>query len=252
MLMAMKRIHPQTLSKALPKALHQALPKAVIFDLDGTLVDTAPDLIAVLDQIMQQHNLPSIPAARLRQFIGGGARALIERTLAAAHRTSDDQLLSLLEKDFLKLYTNQLARLSHPFAGTREMLDGLKDQGIVMAVCTNKRQDLAVKILRAFEIENYFAEISGSGEGLKRKPDPEPLLDLLKKLNIKNHQAVMVGDSIIDIKTARAADVAVLGVSFGYSPVPIRQLGADLCIDEWREMPQALGEITANLTAGLV
>ncbi len=224
------------------------LPKAVIFDLDGTLVDTAPDLIAVLNQIIAQHNLPNIPPPRLRQFIGGGARALIERTLAAARVSCDDQLLSLLEKDFLKLYASHLARLSRLFPGTREVLDGLRDNNIIMAVCTNKRQDLAVKILHAFELKNYFAAILGRNEGQKRKPDPEPLLYLLDELKIDARQAIMVGDSIIDIKTARAANVAVLGVSFGYSPVPIRQLGADRCIDQWSEMPQALAAIASDLT----
>ncbi len=222
------------------------LPQAVIFDLDGTLVDTAPDLIDTLRQIMQRHGLPDMEAAQLRQFIGGGARALIQRALIAANRPADDPLLDRFEQDFLTLYESQLAHLSRLFDGTRDVLDMLKDSQTLMAVCTNKRHDFARKILRAFEFDAYFAEVVGSGQSHKRKPDPEPLLYLLDRLKVDARQAVMVGDSIIDIETARAAHVAVLGVSFGYSATPIRELGADRYIDHWREMPQALSGMVSE------
>lgn len=217
--------------------------QAIVFDLDGTLVETAPDLHLVLGEVMQTQGLDAPPLSAVHGMIGDGARVLLERALAAAGEERSQDELDRLYADFIDRYTREPCRASHLYDGVITALEGLRAQGARLAVCTNKPQRPSELLLEALEVAQYFDAIVGGDALDVRKPHPGHLQAALDRMQGDRDDAVMVGDSRNDLLTARALGVPCILVSFGYTTVPARELGADRVIDRFDELGQALNEV---------
>ncbi len=217
--------------------------RTVVFDLDGTLVDTAPDLVATLNVIFSREGLPPVDYADARNMVGGGARAMIERGLAAEGRTVSPPQLDRLVRDFIDYYAVHIADGSRPFAGVRAVLDELAKGGVRLAVCTNKLEWLSVRLLDRFGLSQCFAAICGADTFGVSKPNPLILRKAIEQAGGHAGRAVMVGDSGTDVATARAAGIPVIGVDFGYSDPPVAQLKPDRLVSRFADLPQVLQEL---------
>jgi phosphoglycolate phosphatase len=212
----------------------------VVFDLDGTLVDTAPDLVATLNIIFAREGLPPVDYDVARNLVGGGARAMIERGLAAERRTLAAAEVDRLVADFIAHYAAHIADRSRPFPGLEPALDALAARGCRFAVCTNKLQWLSVRLLDALKLSQRFVAICGPDTFGLRKPDPQFLRGTIAQAGGQVERAVMVGDSISDIASARAAGVPIVAVDFGYTETAVGELGPDRVISALADLPQAV------------
>ena len=219
------------------------LPPIVVFDLDGTLADTAGDLIATLNVILRQEALPPVPLDEARELIGAGARALIERGFAASGRTLEAERHDALFKDFIAHYGQNLRVHSTLFDGVEKALDRLEAEGFIFAVCTNKIEKHSIELLRLFGIDGRFRAICGRDTFPTFKPDPGHLLSTIEQAGGDPRRAVMVGDSRTDIDTAKAAGIPSVGVPFGYTDVPMAELGATIVIRHFDELYDAVEQL---------
>lgn len=217
-----------------------SLPPIVVFDLDGTLAETAPDLMGTLNVILAAEGLPSLPLAKARELIGAGAKALLRRGFAEAGRELSADHLDTLFARFLDHYTAHIADGSHYFPGVLAAMDVLADRGFVFAVCTNKREMPARKLLKALGGDDRFRFIAGQDTFDVCKPNPRHLTETIRLAGGDPLRAVMVGDSRTDVDTARAAGIPVVGVTFGYTDVPMVELKPDVTIDDFRLLPDAV------------
>jgi phosphoglycolate phosphatase len=214
--------------------------RTVVFDLDGTLVDTAPDLINALNYILGREGMPPVPLQSARTMIGAGARKLLERGLELDGRTVALEDLDRLTRDFIDYYADHIADASRPFEGLEDALDDLAGRGYRFAVCTNKLEWLSKLLLDRLELSARFAAICGADTFGVAKPDPAILRQTVARAGGDMSSTVMVGDAGPDIGVARRANVPVIGVEFGYTEVPIAELKPDLLIGHMRELPAAV------------
>jgi phosphoglycolate phosphatase len=212
----------------------------VVFDLDGTLVDTAPDLVASLNVILTGEGLPPVAFEAARNMVGAGARALIERGLAAGGRVWPRGKIDRLVGQFIDHYAAHIAERSRIFPGVEGTLTELADQGYRLAVCTNKLEWLSVRLLDALGLKDRFAAICGADTFATAKPDPAILRGTVARAGGHLDAAIMVGDSLADIRVARAAGIPVIAVDFGYSETPIGELGPDRLVSSFEALPQAI------------
>jgi len=212
----------------------------VVFDLDGTLVDTAPDLIETLNVVFTRDGLPPVDYAAARDMIGGGARRMIESALKLQGRGLTEGVVDRLFADFIVHYGAHIADRSQPFPGLDAALDRLASRGCQFAVCTNKLESLSRLLLEALGLSRRFAAICGPDTFGMQKPDPEILRRTIRAAGGVLQRAVMVGDSGTDIATARAAGVPVVAVDFGYSETPVRELGPDRVISHFDHLADAV------------
>ncbi len=226
----------------------------VVFDLDGTLVDSAPDLVDTLNVIFGRVGLPPVRYDAARNMVGGGARAMIGRGLAAEGRKLDAAEVDRLVADFIGHYAAHIADRSRPFPGLETALDELAAGGCRFAVCTNKLEWLAVRLLDALGLSQRFAAICGADTFGLQKPDPELLRRTIARAAGAAGCAVMIGDSITDIALARAAGIPVVAVDYGYTETPVGELGPDRVISTLSDLPRAvfdlLGAGSGVTTAG--
>ena len=215
----------------------------IVFDLDGTLVDTAPDLVSTLNLLLARERIAALPLSDARDMIGRGARALIARGFAAAGAPLDERKLSALFVDFIDHYLAHIADESRPFPGVLGAMDALAAEGARLAVCTNKRTDLSVALLNALDLTRRFAAIVGADAAPAPKPAAAHLITTIERAGGRVERAVMVGDSESDAGAARAAGVPLVLVSFGYTDTPVRDLGADVLIDHFDELPAACRQL---------
>jgi phosphoglycolate phosphatase len=215
----------------------------IVFDLDGTLIDTAPDLIATLNLILARDGLPAVPYDDARRMIGGGARGMIEKALAAEGRPGSPADLDRMFGAFIEHYAAHIADRSRPFPGLEATLDGLAGAGHRLAVCTNKFGWLSVRLLNTLKLARYFAAICGQDTFGMQKPDPAILRLTIQRAGGEPDRAIMVGDSGTDVRTARAAAIPVVAVDFGYSEVPIATLQPDRIIGSFADLPAAIRDI---------
>ncbi len=195
---------------------------AVVFDLDGTLVDSAPDLVATLNTIFAREGLPPV------------------RGLKAEGRTFPAAEVDRLCRDFIEHYAAHIADQSRPFPGIETALDEIAARGSTLIVCTNKLEWLSVRLLDALGLSKRFAVICGADTFGLKKPNPELLHRTLERAAARPDCAVMVGDSVNDVDMARAAGIPVIAVDFGYTEIPVRELKADLVISGFRDLPKAV------------
>jgi phosphoglycolate phosphatase len=217
-----------------------ALPPTVVFDLDGTLVDTAPDLISALNYILDREGMPPVPLHSARNMIGAGVRKLIERGLELEGREASPSDITRLTDDFVAYYAEHIADGSRPFEGLETALDDLLARGYRFAVCTNKLEWLSKLLLDRLGLSARFAAICGADTFGVSKPDPAILRQTVARAGGDIASAIMVGDAGTDIGVARRAAIPVIGVSFGYSDVPIADLKPDRLIHHMNELPSAV------------
>ena len=195
--------------------------KAVVFDLDGTLVDTAPDLMAATNHVLSLLKRRPITMTEVRSFVGRGARILIERGVAATGDAIDEASLTYYHAEFLRHYESHTADRSEIFPGAVALLTRLADSGIKAGVCTNKPEGLSRQLLDALDLSRLVGAIIGPDTIGIGKPDAAPYLETVKRLGVPAKNSILVGDSETDILTARAAQVPVIAVTFGYTPKPV-------------------------------
>ena len=212
----------------------------IVFDLDGTLVDTAPDLISALNFVLDREGLPPVPLASARNMIGAGARKLIERGLESDGRVMTVKEIDRMTADFIAYYAENIAVASRPFDGLERALDDLAATGCRLAVCTNKLEFLSKRLLDQLALSARFAAICGADTFGVSKPDPAILQQTVVRAGGELSSTIMVGDAGTDIGVARRAGVPVIGVSFGYTEVPIAELKPDRLIHHMRDLPGAV------------
>jgi phosphoglycolate phosphatase len=211
---------------------------ALIFDLDGTLVDTAPDLLAAMNAVLTQQGRRTVDPETLRHMVGFGAASLIRQAMAATGDPISDERLPALVNDFVVHYGTHIADGSMPFPGVVDTLAELQARNVPMGVLTNKPQELALPLLDALGMSRFFGAIHGAGRFSYVKPDPRVFHHVVEELaGDPNTAAVMIGDSTTDAKTARAANVPVILLSYGYTPDPVETLGADAVTGDFRDIP---------------
>ena len=219
---------------------------AIIFDLDGTLVDTAPDLAAALNSVLTAEGHRPVSTADLRHLVGHGVRAMFEHALLRHEADLAPDRLAVLTERFLTFYRANIARDSKPFPRVPETLDRLALAGAGLGVCTNKAHDLTELLLSELSLSRHFPAVVGGGRTPYSKPDPRHVFEVVKALNSNRHRAVFVGDSAVDVQAARAAEIPVIAMSYGYTPVPAAELGADAVLDDFAQLPDTISRLFGN------
>ena len=206
-------------------------PEAVVFDLDGTLIDSVGDIADALNVAMQRAGMSMFSDSEVGAMIGGGARVLIGRVLAARGIADNAALGERLHRDFIAVYQSASVARTTVFDHARELIDELGGKGIKLAICTNKPASITEDVLAKLDLRRQFQAVIGATDALAKKPDPAMLIASLDMLGVPVDRAVMIGDSIADVGAARAAGVPVVLLSHGYTRVPVHELGADAVID---------------------
>jgi phosphoglycolate phosphatase len=208
----------------------------IVFDLDGTLVETAPDLVRATNHVLGLIGLEEVEAALLRPHISFGSRAMIEYALRLHDRTPESAETDRLQTAFLAHYEANIAAESHAYPGLEEALVALGERGARLAVCTNKQERPSRELLSALGLIDRFGAIAGRDTFAVHKPHPEHLWGAIRLAGGDPQRAVMIGDSATDIQTARAAGLPVIAVPFGYTDVPVHDLGPDAVIEHYRDL----------------
>jgi phosphoglycolate phosphatase len=209
---------------------------AILFDLDGTLVDTAPDLAGTMNDILAKLALPPLPLATVRHQVGHGARALIAHGLKTHGREASAEEIDLMLRAFLDIYGARIANESRAFPGAQVTLDLLTARGARLGIVTNKPEDLTRLLLDALGLADRFGALIGRDTAARPKPHADPILLAAERLKAPIWRTLMIGDSETDVAAARAAGVPVILVRHGYSSVPVEELGADAIIDGFSEL----------------
>lgn len=220
---------------------------ALLFDLDGTLADTKPDLHAAMNFVLRQNGLDEVPDEAITNMIGGGARMILQRGLEANKTRWDDAKLDAATEEFVLWYDQNIDGHTKIYPNLLPILDAAKAAQIPMAVVTNKRESLSAKLLYRLGLQGYFDALVGGDTLPKRKPDPDTIELALARLGCAPQDAIMVGDSEADSDGARAANVACICVSFGYRRVSLEELKADAIVDDYAEFAAAAKAIKPGL-----
>jgi phosphoglycolate phosphatase len=215
----------------------------IAFDLDGTLVDTAPDLIGTLNVLLKEEGLPPLPPLEARPFIGRGAKWMIERGFQAAGAALEEARAPELFDRFIGYYLDHIADESRPFPGVEAALDRLRAEGAKLAVCTNKRTDLSLALLDALDLTSRFDAVIGADATPACKPDPRHLTTAVAAVGGTMDRAILVGDAATDAGAARAAGAPLVLVSYGYTEVPAQELAPDLLIDHFDELAEGCARL---------
>jgi phosphoglycolate phosphatase len=217
----------------------------IVYDLDGTLADTAEDLVATLNHLLGREGLAPLPVESAGSLLGAGARALIVRGFAAAGRSLDPQEIEALFADYLTYYSAHIVVHTRLYPGVDKALAAFERAGWRQAVCTNKIEGLAKLLITKLGIAERFAFVCGQDTFGVAKPDAKPLLETIAASGGSRRRAIMVGDSETDIKTARAAKIPVIAVDFGYADTPVNELGPDRVISHFDELMEACEALSA-------
>jgi 2-phosphoglycolate phosphatase, prokaryotic len=213
--------------------------RAVVFDLDGTLIHSLPDLTAAVNHLLAEEGRDPVTEAEVGPMVGDGAHTLVSRAFAARGGLPGPDVEPYLAR-FLAFYEPNSTVLTKPFPHVVPTLERLKARGIALAVCTNKPTAATHEILAALGLGQYFAVVVGGDDTPALKPNPAHLNAVLDRLGVAHDEAVMVGDSINDVLAAKGAGVTCIAVSFGYARVPAKDLGADLVVDDFRTVADAV------------
>ena len=217
--------------------------RAIVFDLDGTLVDSVGDIRVAINRVLAAAGRSALDRKTVVSFVGDGARQLVARAFEATGGAEPDRVLDRHYRDFLDAYEAEPIALTRPYPGAMQALLALKAEGRSLGVCTNKPDALTVAVLSRLGLAAHFDAIVGPDRVARRKPDPAPLISTLDAMGAGPGDAVMVGDSINDVEVARAAGVPVLCVTFGYARGAPEDLGADALIGHFRELPAAIAAL---------
>ncbi len=221
------------------------LQRLASFDLDGTLVDSLPDMAAALNAALHETGLEPFPINATARMVGHGARLLVQRALIARGQPSDTSSVEALWAAFIRYYDAHPCDLTRLYPGALAALDALAADGWAVALCTNKPEPIARQVLDALGITDRFVSIIGGQDGLPLKPAPDMILLNMCDANVTAERAVMIGDSSADLEAARAAGIPVILMSHGYSSIPVTTLGADATRDHFGQLLPALKGIVA-------
>lgn len=216
----------------------------VIFDLDGTLVETAPDLAAAMNHVIAGDEAAPLALSAVRNMVGRGARAMLEKGYRAAGLDMTSEEMDTRVAAFIAHYKPNIAARSFVFPGARACLDHLRAEGAALAVATNKPEGLAAALLDALALSDQFESLIGGDSLPVRKPDAAPLIEAARRAG-GGDRLIMVGDSETDVKAARAAGAPVAVATFGYSERPIAELGADAIFSDYAELPAIVQRLAA-------
>lgn len=222
-------------------------PLAIVFDLDGTLIDSAPDIRTGINAVLERSGLQGLTLPETVGLIGEGPGRLVERAFASRRRPLDPDQIEDLTQRFLAAYEQIPAPETGPFPGAREVIAELHP-GARLGVCTNKPAGIAWEVLARCGLASHLDGLIGSDSGFGRKPDARPVRALLEQLQALPHQALYVGDSETDVTAARAAGVKVALVRFGYAHSPVEQLGADAVLDDFAELPRVIRRLSGEVS----
>lgn len=218
----------------------------IAFDLDGTLVDSAPDLIGTLNRMLVDEGLPPVPMESASTLIGSGARALLVHGFEAAgapvERAKSDELF----ERFLVDYAAHIADGSQPFDGVVETLERLSERGAILVVATNKRSDLSELLLGKLDLTRHFAAIVGPDRVSARKPSGAHLKEAVAIAGGDPERAIMVGDASPDADAAKDAGMPCILTTFGFTPTPVEDLGGDVLIDAFEDVEEAIDGILSD------
>ena len=212
----------------------------IAFDLDGTLVETAPDLIGTLNRMLGARDIPRMPVEAAQHLVGHGALALLRHGFQEAGAAWNEAKAPALLEEFLADYLANIAVHSRPYDGVVETLERLASRGAILCVATNKRTDLSVALIGALGLGRHFAVVCGPDRVSARKPDGAHVREAVQLAGGDPARAVMVGDGAPDVQAAKAAGVPCVVVSFGYTPIPAAELGGDVLIDRFGELEGAI------------
>lgn len=210
---------------------------AVLFDFDGTLFDTAPDIIAALNRVLAELGRADVEQRDYRNLAGDGAKHLLLRATASQGQALDEAEIEPLVQRLIAYYYEMLTERTRPFPGVADTLERLRNAGATLGICTNKPAVSTAALLNHFAMAAHFGAVLCGDEVQAKKPDPLHIAEVLERLGAKHERAVMVGDTATDVAAARAAGIPVVAVAYGYSPVPARELGADAVIERFAELP---------------
>jgi phosphoglycolate phosphatase len=218
-------------------------PPIMVFDLDGTLIDTAPDLIASLNHALRDEGLDAVDRVLMGAHVGMGGRAMIERVFALSQRRIDHAVMERYHQTFLDHYTAGMPGLSRPYPGVLEAIERVREAGFAFAICTNKPEGLATSLISRLDLDPLFGAICGGDTFAYRKPDPRHLIDTIERAGGDPGRALMVGDSRTDIDTAKAAGIPVVAVDFGYTDRHVREFEPSAVISHYDELTLELAEL---------
>lgn len=219
-------------------------PLALIFDLDGTLVHSLPDLTEALNSLLTHHGRATVTQDEVALMVGDGARVLVQRAWSHTGQEAEDAALDALTEHFIAIYETATAHATQPYPGVVATLEALSAQGHPLAICTNKPLGATLKLLETLDLARFFPVVVGGGSTPERKPHAEPVLAALEGLGVSAEAALFVGDSGNDVRAAAAAGVPCLCVTYGYPRGPVEALGADRLIDHFAEVLDAVGAWT--------
>ncbi len=216
---------------------------SLIFDLDGTLFDTAPGLMQTMNELLARRDCGPLGLDDIKARLSFGARAIMKSALEQSGLKVDADALEELFREFITHYSAIMAAMSAPYPGLIKALEQFEDDGFLMGVCTNRFEKSASALIGALGVEKHFKTVIGQDSIGIAKPDPAPVFETLDRMGGAVRQAIFIGDSEVDVAAARAAGLPVIAVSFGYAGVPARELGADMVIDHFDELEEAVGEL---------
>lgn len=216
---------------------------SIIFDLDGTLVDTAPDLLAALNHVLQSIDCPEVTLNDIDKLVGDGAMAMIKTGLNIAERDLPQEQEEELLQKFLDYYYENIAIFSKPFEGLDRCLDHFLREDARVGICTNKKEHLSIKLINELGLSERFHTIVGADTLAVKKPHPDHILGTIERLQGNPEKAVMIGDSANDIKAAQAANIPVIAVTFGYTAQPVTDFSPDIVIDHYDELLPAVEKL---------
>jgi len=219
----------------------QTWPRGIVFDLDGTLVDSVGDIAAALNGALGDVGLGPLSEDDVRGMVGRGADVTVRRALARLG--AEDRDPDALHAGFVRHYAAKPAERSTLYPGAADMLARFRAEGRRLAICTNKPEELTETIVRDIGVRTAFGAVIGASARLPRKPDPAMLVAAFAGIGVDPADGLMVGDSVTDVGTARALGIPIVLVSFGYTPVPARELGADAVIDHLDDLPGVLSQL---------
>jgi phosphoglycolate phosphatase len=225
-------------------------PLAVIFDLDGTLIDTAPDLLAAVNAVMAAEGRTGLELPKLRHLVGHGARTMLEHALMNTGPAVPAERLAQLVDDFLHHYRGNIAAASVPFPGVVETLEKLQSDGARLGICSNKPHDMTELLLGEVGLTHFFGSIHGAGRTAKNKPDAMHLDAVIHELRADKAHSVMVGDSATDVAVARAVGIPVIVMNYGYTPIPPDELGADAVTGDFTLVPALVDRLLREARGG--
>ncbi|QDG78106.1 phosphoglycolate phosphatase [Labrenzia sp. PHM005] len=221
----------------------------LVFDLDGTLVSSMEDLVATLNAVLSKAGHGTVPQEKVSNMVGMGAKVLLQRGLDYLDVAWTDETIAPLFEDFLEHYAANIAVHTRPFGGVLPALERFRAEGWKLAICTNKSERLTLPLLEELGMTQYFDAVVGGDTFSVSKPDAAPVLGAIERAGGQTAGSIMIGDSITDINAARAAGIPVIAVDFGYTPVPVTELGPDRVISHFDELADVVAALSLAQSA---